>query len=126
MVPPGEADRGLTEEVIGAIKEVHSVMGHGMHEGVYQGCLESEFERREIPYRSRQELPVRYKGTILKKRYRPDFILYDRIVLEIASEPALTQEDERLLHNHLRISGMKLGLLANFGAPRLEIRRIVL
>lgn len=126
MVSSNEADRGLTEEVIGAVKEVYSVMGYGMHEGIYQGALELEFERREIPFRSRQELPVRYKGTILKKRYRPDFVVYDRLVLEIASEPALTREDETVLRNHLRICGMNIGLLANFGAPRLEIRRIVL
>lgn len=121
-----EADRGLTEEVIGALKEVYSVLGYGLHEGIYQGALEVEFERRNIPFRSRHELPVRYKGVTLKKRYRPDFILYDRMILEIASATSLTQEDEAVLRSHLRICGMKLGLLANFGAPRLEIRRVVL
>jgi GxxExxY protein len=126
MIPSSEADRGLTAEVLEAIKEVYSVLGYGMHEGIYQGALEVEFGRREIPARSRQELPVRYKGQILKKRYRPDFVLYDRIVLEIASAPALTQDDEALLRSHLRVCGVRQGILANFGAPRLEYRGIVL
>jgi len=126
MASSSEPDRGLTEEVIKAVKEVHSVLGYGMHEGIYQGGLEVEFERREIPFRSRQELPIRYKGVILKKRYRPDFVLYDRMILEIASAPALTQDDEAVLRSHLRICGIGQGLLANFGAPRLEVRRIVL
>lgn len=126
MASTSEPDRGLTEEVVKAVKEVHSVLGYGLHEGIYQGALEVEFERREIPFRSRQELPGRYKGVILKKRYRPDFILFDRMVLEITSIPALTQDDEARLRSHLRLCGMGQGFLANFGAPRLDLRRVVL
>jgi GxxExxY protein len=121
-----EADHGLIEEIISAVKEVHSVIGYGMHEGIYQGALEVEFERREIPFRGRQELPVRYKGVILKKRYRPDFVVYDRLILEITSAPALTQDEEAVLRHNLRLTGMGQGLVVNFGAPRLEIRRVVL
>ena len=75
---------------------------------------------------SRPELPVKYKGQILKKRYRPDFVVYDRMILQIASQPALTQEDEDILRQYLRMCAMKSGLLVNFGAPTLEVRRIVL
>jgi len=121
-----EADRGLTEEVIGAVKEVYNVLGYGVHEGIYQDALEVEFDSRGIPFKSRPEILVRYKGSILKKRYRPDFILYGRMILEIVSKPAIGEEDEAVLRSHLRLSGMRHGLLANFGAPRLEIRRIVL
>jgi GxxExxY protein len=121
-----EADHGLYEEIASTVKEVHSCVGYGMHEGIYQGALEVEFERREIPFRSRQELPVRYKGTILKKRYRPDFVVYDRMILEIVSAPVLTQEEEDILRHNLRLCGMKQGLLVNFGTAKLEIRRVVL
>lgn len=124
MSAANDTDPGLTSEVMSAVKEVHSVLGHGMHIGICQGALEVELANRGIQFRSRPEIPVRYKGQILKKRYRPDFILYDRIILQIASGPALTQEDEQTLKQYLRMCGLVHGLLANFGTPKLEIRRI--
>jgi GxxExxY protein len=111
----------------GAIFEVYREMGCGFLEAVYQEYLEREFIAREIPFRAQAELRLMYKGSVLKQAYKPDFICYEKIILEIKSVRDIAPEHQAQLLNYLKATGMKLGLLVNFGShPRVTIKRFAL
>ena len=103
--------------------EVHSILGQGFLEAVYQEALELEFEKREIPYLREPELPVLYKGRKLKAHYRPDFICYQGLIVELKALTRFSETDESQIINYLKASGYPVGLLLNFGARSLEFRR---
>jgi len=85
-----------------------------------------EFDEQLVPFCAQKELDIYYCGTLLKKKYIPDFICYGKIIVEIKSVKVLLPEHEAQLFNYLRITGMKLGLLVNFGCyPKLEYKQIV-
>ncbi len=112
--------------IIGACFEVYKEKGFGFLESVYQECLEIEFGLQNIPFVSQKNLNIDYKGILLKSRYIPDFICYDKIILEIKAVTALSVEHKAQVHNYLKATGHKLGLLVNFGHyPKLEHVRIV-
>ena len=109
----------------GAIFEVYKNVGAGFLESVYQECLEIELMRRGIPFKSQWEIWVRYKDQVLKQTYRADVVCYEKIILELKAVKQLLPEPSAQLHNYLRATGMKLGLLVNFGHyPGIEIKRI--
>ena len=111
----------------GAIFEVYKSVGLGFLESVYQECLEMELGKRGIPFKSQSEIQIRYKGQLLKQTYRADVVCYDKIILELKAAKHLLPEHHAQLHNYLRATGMKLGLLVNFGHyPGVEIKRIVI
>jgi GxxExxY protein len=114
-------------EIMGACFEVYKEKGSGFLESVYQECLEIELGEREIPFKAQPELVLTYKGRTLKGKFKADFVCYDKIVVELKAVTALTDEHRAQVHNYLRATGMKLGLLVNFGHyPKLEYERIVL
>ena len=117
--------KDLTGEVIAAAFEVHKTLGCGFLEAVYQEALEIEFGLRKIPFESQKQLEIEYKGVTLKKKYNPDFFVFDKIIVEIKAESQLTTNDEAQLHNYLKATGFKVGLLINFGTTKIEIKRIV-
>jgi GxxExxY protein len=101
-------------------------MGCGFLEGVYQECLEKEFNLKNIEFTSQVELKLLYKGNMLKQTYRPDFICYNKIILELKAVKELSPEHRAQLINYLKATGYKLGLLVNFGHyPKVQIERIV-
>lgn len=111
----------------GAIFEVYKTVGSGFLEGVYQESLALEFRLRGIPFVEHQELFLHYKGYQLRQTYIPDFICYNKIIVELKAVSNLLPEHEAQLLNYLRITDMRLGLLVNFGAHRkVDIRRRVL
>jgi GxxExxY protein len=113
--------------VMGACFEVYREKGYGFLEAVYQQCLEIEFGYRHIPFKERPSLAITYKGCPLKTRYIPDFVCYDKIIVELKAASALTDEHRAQVHNYLRAIGMKLGLLVNFAHhPKLDYERIFL
>jgi GxxExxY protein len=110
----------------GAVFEVYREMGCVFLEAVYQECLEREFAMQGIPFAAQQDLVLRYKGTPLVRRYTPDFICYDLIIVEIKAVKELANEHRAQIHNYLTATGLELGLLVNFGHyPKAEIERIV-
>jgi GxxExxY protein len=112
--------------IIGACFEVYKEMGCGYLEAVYQECLSMEFGVQDIPFRAQRELGLSYKGHPLKQKYVPDFMCFDKIILEIKALTALTDLHRAQLQNYLKATGYKLGLLVNFGHyPKLEYERIV-
>ena len=114
-------------EIMGACFEVYKERGCGFLEAVYQECLEMELGDRKIPFRAQVPLALNYKGRPLKSKYVPDFICYDKIIVELKAVTALSDEHRAQVQNYLRATGMKLGLLVNFAHyPKLEYERIVL
>jgi GxxExxY protein len=112
-------------QIIGSCMRVHSDKGNGFLEAVYQECLELDFELEEISFISQAPLKLEYRGRELKQRYKPDFFVFDEIVLEIKAVSKLTDEHRSQVLNYLAATGYELGLLVNFGAyGQLEWQRI--
>lgn len=113
----------LTYAIIGAAMEVHTQLGNGFLEAVYHEALAIEMSRRGIPFQHEAPLPIKYKGQPLKTIYRADFVCYDAIIVEIKALKRLSGTEESQIINYLKATGLKTGLLLNFGAPSLEKKR---
>lgn len=112
--------------IMGACFEVYRDKGAGFLEPVYQECLAIELGLKSVPFREQAELQLSYKGRTLRKTYQPDFICFDKIILEIKAVTALADEHRAQVHNYLKATGFRLGLLVNFSHyPKLEYERIV-
>ncbi len=110
----------------GAVFDVYREMGCGFLEAVYQECLEKELRRRAIPFISQPEVKLAYKGDKLKQTYKPDFVCYDAIILELKAVKEICDEHRAQLHNYLKATELRLGFLINFGHyPKATIERIV-
>lgn len=111
----------------GAVFEVYREMGCGFLEAVYQECLEREFTHRSIPFVAQKELRLYYKGEALEKKYWPDLMCYDKIIVELKAAKEIGAEHEAQVFNYLKATGFKLGLIVNFGHyPKAQIKRIIL
>ena len=111
-------------KIIGAALEVHSVIGCGFTEPVYQEALEEEMRIREIPFNREKTYEFTYKGKVLSKTFRPDFVCYDKIIVELKAVDDFTEEHFSQVYNYLKATGMELGILINFGKKSLEYKRI--
>lgn len=111
----------------GAIFEVYRETGHGFLESVYQECLLKEFQNKHIPFTAQPMLRLSYKDQLLDQSYRPDFVCYDKIIVELKAVKAVAGEHTAQVINYLRATRLKLGLLVNFGAyPKATVNRLVL
>lgn len=115
----------LSGKVIGAAMEVHKTLGAGFLESVYEEALAHEMMWQEIPFEKQKALPVYYKGKQVKEFFC-DFWIDDKFLVEIKAVKSLTTTEESQLMNYLKATGVKLGLLINFGEPSLKFKRIVL
>jgi len=114
-------------KIQGAIFEVYREMGCGFLESVYQECLEKELQRRSIPFIAQQPLQLAYKGETLQQTYKPDLICYGQIIVELKAVKDIAPEHKAQVINYLKATGMKLGLLVNFGTyPKASITRLAL
>ncbi len=114
-------------ELMGAAFEVYNQLGYGMAEEIYQQSLEIELRLRNIPFLSKHELLVFYKGNQLETRYKPDLFVFGGIVVELKAVTVLTPEHEAQLFNYLRVARQSVGYLINFGGKgQLEWKRFVL
>ncbi len=111
----------------GAVFEVYREMGCGFVEAVFQESMEKELQMRDIAFAAQQELHIHYKGIKLQQTYRPDIICYDKIIVELKAVKAIAPEHRSQVINYLKASGLRLGLLINFGHyPKVEIERFIL
>ena len=111
-------------DIIGAAMHVYNTLGHGFLEAVYQEALEIELAKRGIPFDSQIELKIIYDGKELKQTYKPDFMCYGKIIVEIKAVSSLDDSHRSQLYNYLHATGYKLGLLVNFGSSEgLEYER---
>ena len=114
----------LSYEIVGAAMEVHRILGPGYLEAVYQAALAHELNLRGISFEQHKKLKVRYKG-ILVGDYEADFLVEDKIVLELKAISAFTRRDPAQAMNYLAATGYRLAILLNFGAASLDHRRII-
>jgi len=114
----------LTYKVRGAVFVVYNELGFGHKEQVYQKALASEFDHEKIPYKREKSLSVKYKDTIVGN-YKPDFVVGDKLVLEIKAVEFMPKSFDTQLINYLKITQYQLGLLINFGSPKLYIKRLI-
>lgn len=111
--------------VIGAARTVHGALGHGFLEPVYAEALGIEFAHQAIPFRREVSLPISYRGRELRTAYRVDFICFDSLLVELKALPRLTGLEHGQIINYLKASGIRRGLLINFGSQSLEWKRVV-
>ncbi len=115
-----------TYAVIGACMEVHTELGHGFLEAVYQKALAAELTLRNIPFAREQEYEVLYKGNRIDAKYKADFVCFGSIILELKALTALSSAHEAQVINYLKATGLERGLLINFGTPKLQYKRLIL
>ena len=110
----------LTGAVIKAATEVHQIIGPGMMRSVYQECLSHELDLRDIPFETQKKLPIEYKGARLDIGFRLDFVVADRLIVDLRCENGLQPADEARLLTYLYLAGIEAGLLINFNVPILK------
>jgi GxxExxY protein len=116
-----------TYQILGACFEVYKDKGCGFLEGVFQECLEIEFDLRGIPARPQVPMKLEYKGRPLRQSYIADFICYDKVIVELKAVSKLTDEHRAQVQNYLNATKLRVGLLVNFGHfPKVEHERFVL
>jgi GxxExxY protein len=117
----------ITEAIIGDAIEVHKTLGPGLLESSYEECLARELTIREIPFERQRSLPVEYKGIHLDCGYRLDFLVENRVVVEIKAIESIQPIHEAQLLTYLKLGGWSTGLLINFNVPVLikGVRRLV-
>lgn len=113
-------------EVIGCCMSVHSELGAGFLEAIYQEALEFEFNRETLPFKREVGINVSYRGQKLKKKYFADFICYDEIVVELKAVKTLENSHYAQLLNYLKATDKKIGLLINFGSKSLQYKRVII
>ena len=118
----------LTSRIIGAAISVHRELGPGLLESTYEACLAIELETLGIAFRRQASLPIRYRDHLIEEAYRLDFLIAERVILELKSVEALLPVHTAQVLTYLRLSKLKLGLLLNFNVPVLKdgIKRIIL
>jgi GxxExxY protein len=112
--------------IVGAAIEVHRELGPGFLEAVYQEALEIELKARDIPFESQKRLQLSYKGEQLQKEYVADLLVYDKIIVELKALDRLSGAEESQIINYLKATGLKVGVLINFGSDgKLEWKRFI-
>ena len=124
-------DRLIYEEetfaIRGAAFDVYKEMSNGFLESVYQECLEKELTAREIPFVAQPELKLAYKDELLQQAYKPDLICYGKIIVELKAAKDISHEHRAQVINYLKVTGLKLGIVVNFGHfPKVQIERFIL
>ena len=111
-------------QIIGAAIEVHKILGAGFLEAVYQEALEIEFDLRGIPYHSQPQMPLEFKGRQLKTYYVPDFLCFDKIIVEIKAMKKCGEREVQII-NANKAARKRLGVLVNFGELSLYWKRYI-
>jgi len=114
-----------TYAIIGAAMNVHSELGFGFLEAVYQAALAVELQTRNVSFRREVEMAVYYRGQRLPVGYRADFLCFDSLIVELKALPKLSTAEDAQVLNYLKATGYGIALLLNFGAASLEWKRMV-
>ena len=114
----------LTYKIIGAVYEVHKELGCVHKESVYHKALKEEFKDKKIKFENEKSINVEYKGKKIGL-YRPDFVIEDKVILEVKVAPAITKSMQDQVYHYVRGTKYKLVLLANFGTPKAGIKRLI-
>ena len=113
-------------KIIGICMEIHRILGKGLLEIVYKDAIEYEFKQRGIIYEREKKYEIEYKDIILPHYFYADFVVFDKIILEIKAQKGIVDEHYKWVINYLGISKCPLGLIINFGSDSLITKRLVL
>lgn len=114
-------------QIIGGCFAVYNDKGHGFVEPVYQECMEIELEHLRVPFDAQRELALSYRGRTLRCTYIPDFLCFEKIIVELKAVKELCDEHRAQVLKYLKATGLQLGLLVNFGNQQgLQWERIIL
>ena len=116
----------ITYNIIGAAMEVHNTIGRGFLEVVYKDCLSIEFELKFLNFAREKKYEIFYKGIKIPRHYNADFVVEDKIVVEIKAQNMVIEDNMKQLINYLAVSKCKVGLLINFGENSLKYKRVIL
>lgn len=109
--------------IVGAAMNVSRELGCGFLEAVYQEALEMEFADCNVPFEPQKRIIISYKNRMLKREYVADFLCYNKIIVEIKAIKSITGIEEAQLLNYLKATELPLGLIINFGHPKMEWKR---
>ena len=115
----------LTSEIIGAAFEVHNHLGYGFLEKVYQNAMEVELGLRRVPFSSEAAIKVNFKDKIVGS-YFADLFVDQKVIVELKVAKDYNPADEAQLLNQLKATGIKVGLLINFGREKVAFKRMVM
>jgi GxxExxY protein len=113
-------------QIIGICLNVHNILGGGFLEIVYKDAIEYEFRKNGIKYEREKQFDIAYKDIILPHKFYADFIVFDKIILEVKAVEGIADEFLKLAINYLAVSKCKLALIINFGKDKLTYKRVVL
>jgi GxxExxY protein len=118
----------LATQIVDAAYKVHSRLGPGLLESVYEACMCHELQTRDIKFKTQVALPIVYEGMRLESALRLDLLVADRIILELKSVEQLNPLFQAQLLSYLKLSGLRLGFLINFNVPLIKqgIQRIII
>jgi GxxExxY protein len=111
--------------IIAAALEIHRQLGHGFVQAIYKDAAVIEFALRNIPYQREVLLPIKYKDYLLPTHYKADFICFSDILVEFAAMSDLSNFEEMQVLNSLKATGIKRGLLLNFGSVGLQYKSLI-
>jgi len=114
-----------TYAIIGAAMAVHSELGNGFLEAVYQEALQREFQSRNIPFEREKRLPVYYRGRVLNSYYQSNFVCFSSVIVELKARQRISGNEEAQIINYLKAARLNRDLLINFGAKSLQYKRFV-
>ena len=113
-----------TKTIIGLAFEIHKRLGNGFLEIVYKDAMEYEMKSSDIFYEREKEFNIIYKNIILPHKFFADFVIYNKLILEIKAQNGIANAHYSQTLNYLKVSGCKVGLILNFGEPSLKIKRL--
>ncbi len=114
----------LTYRIRGAFFNIYNTLGSGFKESIYHNALKEEFDDLKLRYEEKKRIQINYKGKKVGI-YEPDFVVDGKVIIELKAVPSITSLFEKQLYSYLRGTKYKIGLLVNFGADKLEIKRRV-
>ena len=115
-----------SSQIIGIGIEIQKELGSGFLEIVYKDAFEFELRMGKIQYEREKEYLIHYKNTVLRHHFYADFVVFDKIILELKAKSAIADEDYAQTINYLKCSGCRLGLILNFGKTKMDIKRVIL
>lgn len=118
----------LTQKLMDCFFKVHSVMGPGLLESIYEECLCYELEKHNLSFQRQKDLPLHYDGRLLKSGLRLDLVVDNQIIVELKSIETLLPIHEAQILSYLKLSGLRIGFLINFNVPLIKqgVRRFIL
>ena len=112
-----------TYNIIGAAMDVHRTLSMGFLESVYQEAMEIELAKRNIPFVPQKKIQIQYKDVLLNQYYVADLFCYNKIIVELKAVSTILPEHEAQIINYIHATGIKLGMLLNFGEESLYFKR---